>query len=642
MTFQTALLLALLATGCAAKTAYKQGERLAEQGRWDQALTHYERALDRRPSLPGLTEAADRARGQVVAAHLQNARTAQASADWRACFAALKRADAVQPNLDETRAIRADCAGDLLDEAAETSHDEDLYQLAAALAAHAPEHPELPALYGRARGLAEARADRLAALQAWPEALAAIDLIATYEPGWADTVQVMRQRLQQRWAAALRDQADDDAERGHRASALVRIAQAAELSGLSTDQTRRDAERRALTDRYGLSASVVVRTPRGRPIPTWVLPTAREGFGEGVPVAPDLEGAAVRWTLDLEPVDCAQQSRTRVGEVQVERGREPYDNPAWTAQHQQLAALQDGLAADQAALGERYASIRALRRGLDTQADLVRTTQAAVDGARQARDRQHDLLQAAAEAWSSAAQAFDPSDPGTTAALEPARRAWVDADAALRKAEAGLSTTLKKHRSAVERFRQGMAELDDALDAAERAIDDLSARRSQLAEQSAALSQIPVVLYRPRIEVVRYPIHRVTTRCQARIEIHEPGAHPVPIRGVAESETDTHDAVVEAGIEERPPPPREATRALRDRARDALAAALRDHAGARVEAWRQSQLQLAAQHRQSRPDEALARQIAVYLHEPSQPPPDLARTLLEVFSVDDPTILLPR
>lgn len=640
------LLLALAlvsAAGCAARMAAGRGERLAAEGRWTEALASYERAAARRPNLPGLTDALAEARAEVVGGHHAVADAAREAGDWRACLAALDAANAVLPGLDATRDRSLACAAQLVAEAEAAlaaGHEDVVYALSAELARHLPDHPRAPELRIAARERSLARAESLASLGAWPEAIAALGPIDAHEPDRRDPTEAVRQDLRRRWADALRGQAEGDARRGDLASALVRQAQAARLSNLGSDATRRDALRRDVVARWGLAVGVTSATGRPEDLAP-VVTAAQAGFGPAVPFGPDVEGPSVRWAIAAPPVRCTEERRTVVGSVDVERGREPYENPDWAAAFAAVTDLEDRLRAEEGARRALDATLLERRTGLAAAVDALHRAEATLEERTAARDAAATVLSNAAAAWSEAAEAFASGTNPDAGALEPARQAWVQADLAHRKADAATGAARKQHQQAAERVRQHADALSATLADADRQLARIEGIRGQIVERRRAVAAVPQILYRPIVETVRYPIDRFTLRCTAVAEIVDPDGGARTVTGAAERTAEAHPAIIDAGIPERPPPGRRDEPTLIDEARRALAASTTALAAERAVAWRQDQLRLARQQARGRPGEALGRQIAVYLLAPGEPHEELRRTLTEVFGVADPAVLLP-
>ncbi|TVQ87400.1 MAG: hypothetical protein EA397_18980 [Deltaproteobacteria bacterium] len=586
-----------------------------------------------------MSESLAHARAELVEAHHAAADAAHAQGEWRACFDALDRAEAVQPNHEATRTRQPVCAEPLLTEIRahlDKGAEVRAYPLVHALGERLPEHPEIPALRTASRELARSRAANMAELGAWVEAIEALSVIDEYQPDQANATEVLRRDLKTRWASELREQVGLDQARGELGAAFIRQAKAAWLSELSTDRTRREQLRRELLDRYGLRVDLTIQGT----MPAALHEAVQRGFGERVPLSEGLSSPSLSLTLRVEPGTCTERRHTEIGEAEVERGREPYDNPDWLAAHNALTRLQDRLSIEEGSLREAHGVLEEHQRRLNERTEAMTRAMQEIDRARAARDERHNLLQQASAEWSGAAEAFASGQDRSGAALEPARLAWVDAERAFRKSEDALSKARKSHLQATEAFQRSFDALRQAVEDSDRQQARVQGLREQVVERSGHLESIPMVAYRPLIETLRYPIHTVTTRCEHSLTFLERGTAPVRLEEVAEVSANTHGAIVEAGLAELPYQAPATEQELLDASLEALAEKVEGTARARAQRWRKTQLRLAAQGRRSTDDASLARRIAVYLHDPSSPPDDLLPLLQDVFGIEKLTLLL--
>lgn len=634
------LIVLALSSSCAARRSYELGLQHASAERWSDAVSAFEEAERRRPGLPGLPSALAEARGELVRTHLAASDAALSAGDWRACFDALDRAEAVQPGLGATHDRQPRCAEPLLAEVnaqLDAREESRAYALIQELAERLPSQPDLAALRAKARDLAWERASRMAELSAWVEALEALSVIDTFEPERSANTERLRHGLKTRWAEQLREQVKIDHDRGQLATAFVRQARAADLSGISTDRTQREQLRRELLDRFGLRVDLQIEGI----LPVAVHEALQGGLGERVPVAQGIADPAFALMLSAQEGSCGEQRHTEIGEVEVERGTEPYDNPEWNAAHVALTRLHERLLVEEQSLRATMASVAEHERTIARRTDSLRKATDDLDKARLARDQAHDLLQVASAEWSAAAQAFASGSDPRGAALEPARLAWADAEKSYRKSEDAISKAQRQHASAAEAVHKALQALAESMAESDRQQARLLGLRDQLIERRVHLEALPHVAYRPVTETLRYPIHTVTTRCTLALTIRERGAAPQRLEAITEASARTHGAIVEAGLAELPYKPPATRQELLDDAVADLASQVRDFARARAERWRQTQIRLAAQGRRSTDDTALARQLAVYFNQPESPPNELVSLLADVFGIEDPSLLLP-
>src|SRR5215210_2425267 len=97
------ILLAIMATGCAAGRAFRKGQEAARTGDWDTAVTQYTKAVQASPDRPEYKIQLERAMQTAAQNHISRARELEAADQLDAAMMSYKRA----MELDSTNRLAA-------------------------------------------------------------------------------------------------------------------------------------------------------------------------------------------------------------------------------------------------------------------------------------------------------------------------------------------------------------------------------------------------------------------------------------------------------------------------------------------------------------------------------------------------------
>jgi len=648
----------LLAATPACVSAYdralEHGHALVAQAKYRDAYAAYRRAAELDPDEPEVQRLLAQVRPYAIEEATEDARAQISKGKWEK---AAEHADFVA-KLDAARGARVHgeiqkwmkAALDAL-----VSHEKMAQAYPLAIRSHRlyPKMPGLIGIFDKLRKHYLAKSDAALAGRDYRRAMAALDVIAKYEPKLESSMLAERRtKVRYAWAdhvASLAEKAERD---GHLGAAAALYARAYEVAA-------RPAERQAMTERLTVLAEqghfiLVLRekSPASRPALGPHLSAELRGL-DGVRVSTSSDAGSMLVSVHASPHVCTQTFTTSNETKTYQSGTRRVPNPAHRAIVADVASVEGQLAGVDADIGRLRPQAR--REGRDHRRCLSgelapkeaasQAAQAKLDATKANLDAQQVVVDNLRRRWQSATddEKAELRRQLDDAEAELARRKS-EHDAA-RRAKDSAARTERSARSSCERHERSLRQIRNELERKESSRSELASRLAQLqADRVATPSQIDEPVYSD----LTYPVEHHVRRCVGPVTVDLDPAWSSPSRRQLDpagaTEDERHDAYPVAGVSVDPLTFPIADNQLRRTADDVAIDEVKKMVAAMVRDYYADLSDRAVELAAASPHDATDMMLSIYVAAPKQFTTDdrtrIAKHLREHYGLEKLSVLL--